>query len=111
MLSGIIIDAGANIGLFSIYALSAWPDVEIFAIEASPETYAVLRQTQEKNQSHAWHTYQYALWDKDGEVPFECEGFCLGWHISKDITKAKVPAIRLDSFINSTLSKDSRISC
>lgn len=106
----IVIDAGANIGLFSVYILAMWPDAEIYAIEASPETYATLKQTQEKNLEYAWHTYQYALWDKNGEVPFESEGLCIAWHISEDNTKAQVPAIRLDSFINNALPQDERIS-
>lgn len=106
----IVIDAGANIGLFSIYILATWPDTEIYAIEASPETYAVMEQTQEKNPICNLHTYQYALWDKNGEVTFNSEGLSIAWHISKDATKTQVPSIRLDSFINTQLPKDSRVS-
>jgi FkbM family methyltransferase len=106
----IILDAGANIGLFSIYALSLWPTVEIFGIEASLETYSTLKRTQEKNPEYDWHIYQYALWDKDGEVFFDDEGLSLGWHVAKNMTSLRVPATRLDSFINNNIPKDKRIS-
>lgn len=106
---GIVVDAGANIGLFSVYTLAEWPDAEVYAIEASPETYAALRGTHAANPGHAWHIHQYALWDADGEVAFETEGLSIGWRVS-EAAQVKVPAIRLDSFIQRCLPAGRRIA-
>ncbi|MFI6346728.1 FkbM family methyltransferase [Streptomyces sp. NPDC050560] len=37
-------DVGANIGLFSLYAIQRWPGAEILAFEPIPETLEVLRR-------------------------------------------------------------------
>jgi FkbM family methyltransferase len=44
-----IIDAGANIGAFCLYALKSAPEAEIFALEPFPETHAKLKSTVEAN--------------------------------------------------------------
>jgi FkbM family methyltransferase len=106
----LIVDAGAHIGLFSIFALSIWPSAKIFSVEASPETYMILRLNQEKNSDYSWHIYQYALWDKNEDVDFESNGLNSGWHISNKSTDTRVHAIRLDSFMNQYLPKEPRIS-
>lgn len=45
-----IIDLGANLGIFCLYALSISPDAEILAVEASPTTYQFLKNTLQGNQ-------------------------------------------------------------
>ncbi|WP_049571306.1 FkbM family methyltransferase [Streptomyces sp. SBT349] len=39
-----VIDAGANIGLFSLFVKRKWPDAEILAFEPIPESLDVLRE-------------------------------------------------------------------
>jgi FkbM family methyltransferase len=38
-----IIDVGAHIGAFTVWCKKLWPQAEIFAIEASPENFEILR--------------------------------------------------------------------
>jgi 31-O-methyltransferase len=38
-----IFDVGANIGLFSLFALDQWPDARVFAFEPVPQIFEVLR--------------------------------------------------------------------
>jgi FkbM family methyltransferase len=106
----LVIDAGANIGLFSIYILATWPNAQIFSIEASPETFSVLQKNQKQNPRYTWYLFQYALWDKDGEVFFDDEGLSLGWHVVTGASTLRVPALRLDSFIKKNICPDTRIS-
>jgi FkbM family methyltransferase len=40
----LVVDAGANIGMFALYIKRRYPDAEILAFEPTPESAAVLRQ-------------------------------------------------------------------
>ncbi|KAI0554873.1 FkbM family methyltransferase [Xylaria curta] len=42
-----VIDAGANIGLFSLYVKNKFPSAKIIAFEPAPETYDILRRNLE----------------------------------------------------------------
>ncbi len=39
-----VFDAGANIGLFSLYVLGRWPDARVYAFEPAPEVYQALER-------------------------------------------------------------------
>jgi FkbM family methyltransferase len=41
---GVVVDVGANIGLFSLYACQTWPVRRLIAIEAIPDVRSVLRR-------------------------------------------------------------------
>ncbi len=105
-----VIDAGAHIGLFAVYLLSSWPEAEVFSIEASPETFALLERNREANPSYAWRARQFALWDEDGEVFFDSGGLSLGWHVSRLETGERVAALRLDTLLASHLRAGERVS-
>ena len=61
-----IIDAGANIGMASIYFANRYPDAKVIAIEAEASNFAVLARNVRPYPSitpiHA------ALWNRDGEI-------------------------------------------
>lgn len=40
----VVLDIGANVGSFSLFAKSVWPDAKIVALEPFPSTYSVLQQ-------------------------------------------------------------------
>lgn len=42
--SGVVIDAGANMGIFSIFAAAKHPDATIYAFEPTPSTFATLKE-------------------------------------------------------------------
>ena len=62
----VIIDAGANIGLSTIYFANKYPEAKIVAIEPEISNYELLL----KNTSFYPNisAVQAALWDKDGEI-------------------------------------------
>jgi FkbM family methyltransferase len=57
----LVIDAGANIGLFSIFVKLRYPDAEILAFEPAPESAAVLRQNIELHRLRDVVVQQVAL--------------------------------------------------
>lgn len=67
-----ILDIGAHIGLFSIWALSINPDCRICSVEASPETYKILSSNIEisKKSGLSWSSYHRAAWGEPGEISF-----------------------------------------
>jgi len=97
----VVVDLGANVGLFSLYALSLWPSAQVHSLEAGSNTYKVLFCNKELNCEFDWHTYQYAIWERDGEIDFED---CVASSTSSRIARGqaaeagKVPAITLDTF-------------
>lgn len=106
----IIIDAGANVGMFSVYALAKWDYVKVFAVEPAPDTFKILEQNQKKNPSLSWRVFQYAFWKNDGMISFANKGSSMASHISTDEKDEQVPSTRLDYFIDKYLQKDERVS-
>jgi FkbM family methyltransferase len=59
----IIVDAGANIGLTSIYFLQKFPRATLYAIEPMPENIAALQMNIASQQGKdRFHLYEGALW-------------------------------------------------
>jgi FkbM family methyltransferase len=58
----VFVDAGANIGFFSIYCARKGADV--YAFEASPEVFSLLQKNVQENQLHNVCTSQTALFDR-----------------------------------------------
>jgi FkbM family methyltransferase len=111
----IIIDSGANIGLFSIYVLAACPQAEIHAIEASRKTFSLLAHNRDLNKYDRWHVYHAALWERDGEVRFTDMESSISSHIEfvqqRNIGHTdSVPAVRLRTFIGEHIKSSRTIS-
>jgi FkbM family methyltransferase len=68
----VILDIGAHIGLFSIWALSINPKAIIHCIEASPDTYKILSQNIRENltKGFSWSAEHRAAWNVAGEISF-----------------------------------------
>ncbi len=93
----VILDGGANVGLFSVYALGLWPRSQVWAIEPDAQSYAVLAETRRRNPSAVWRMYRTALWSEDGSV-------------SQDASGMMVPAMRLDHFMSKHMQDVGRVS-
>jgi FkbM family methyltransferase len=66
-----ILDVGANIGLFGVYALSRWPGAEITAFEPDPGNFEVLSRTIAANDSgERWTAVPAAVAGADGQLSF-----------------------------------------
>jgi len=61
-----IIDAGANIGMASVYFAKKYPDAKIIAIEPEGENYKMLKRNTGNYKNIS--TINAALWDMSGEV-------------------------------------------
>lgn len=66
----IVVDAGANIGLFSIYASAFLPKASFICIEPNEESHQLLCINLNKNKIDVIKTYQKALWYKRENISF-----------------------------------------
>lgn len=70
----IIIDAGANIGLSSVFWSKKFPFAQIYAYEADPKVFEVLSENLERNDCKNVHAFNKALWYEVTELLFSAEG-------------------------------------
>jgi len=104
----LIIDAGANIGLFGIWVLSNNPSCRLLSIEASASTFQVLDQNRQLNSDCDWETKHAAIWREDGTVAFADREFSTSSRISSDEPNLPhVPALSLHSLLG--LFPDQRV--
>jgi FkbM family methyltransferase len=66
-----ILDLGANIGLFSVFILGAFPGARLTAIEPDPSNFALLRRCAEANGgTHTWELLEACAGAHQGTVGF-----------------------------------------
>jgi FkbM family methyltransferase len=66
-----ILDVGANIGLFGVYAFSRWPAAQITAFEPDPDNFEVLSATVAANDvGDRWAAVAAAVSNAPGELRF-----------------------------------------
>ena len=66
-----ILDVGANIGMFGVYALDRWPGARITAFEPDPDNLRVLRKTVVANAvGDRWQVVPKAVSNHVGELSF-----------------------------------------
>ncbi len=63
-----IVDAGANIGLTSLYLKSIFPKSEIYAIEPNKENFKILVKNIEDNQIENSRLSDKAIWNKETKL-------------------------------------------
>jgi len=105
----VIIDGGANIGVFSALVLSLCERATVHAIEASRDTFAWLRRNQRANPDREWHPHHFALWDDANGVEFEEAGVSTARRVSDRRTGVRVPTRTLDEFVTAVLPPGGRI--
>jgi FkbM family methyltransferase len=66
----VVIDAGANIGLFAMVMLAARPDARVHSLEPGAATFALLEANTRANPAFAWHAHRLAVWRTAGPVAF-----------------------------------------
>jgi FkbM family methyltransferase len=70
----VVIDGGANIGMFSLATLRDHPGARITAFEPDPAVAALLRENLERNGARAVTVVNAALGGADGEIGFAPDG-------------------------------------
>lgn len=88
----VIVDAGAHIGMASVYFASRFPDATVIAIEPEQENFRVLCRNAE-----AWpniHPVHAALWSGPGELGIDNEGVeSRRFRVSERSGKRNIPAL------------------
>jgi FkbM family methyltransferase len=67
---GVVIDVGANLGLFSLLVTRRFADRRVIAFEPNPSTFSALKQNILRNGANHVDCRQDAITDKDGFVMF-----------------------------------------
>ncbi len=65
-----VVDLGAHIGVFSIWAAQQACDGRVLAFEASATNYALLQENKALNGADNLHIENLAIYDRDGEFTF-----------------------------------------
>ena len=66
-----VLDVGANIGLFSLFALTRWPGSTVHSLEPDPGNFALLRRNfADNNHTGRWRIEQVAAFTERAELPF-----------------------------------------
>ncbi len=97
--NNVIVDVGANVGFYSVYAALMNPAAKIYAIEPVPKTRQRLEKNIQLNGVTNIEVIPLALWESDCELYFEPHKYS---PLSRANLKAKgirVAAITLDTFV------------
>lgn len=76
--NSIVVDIGANIGLFSLLAASTSPDITVYAFEPAPDSFALLQKNITANGCINIHPYQYAVSGTTCEMELYLDAASLG---------------------------------
>ncbi len=93
-----VLDLGANIGLFGLYALSQWPDGQITSIEADPDNMRVLDSNVSANSDADWTATCAFASDREGEVAFASGHFAVSRGATDGGARANSVVPALDAF-------------
>ncbi|MFU8826866.1 MAG: FkbM family methyltransferase [Brevefilum sp.] len=63
-----VVDIGAGIGDYCLYAAEGLPGVTVYAFEPYPESFALLERNLALNGVENVHPFQKAVWSKEGEL-------------------------------------------
>jgi tRNA1(Val) A37 N6-methylase TrmN6 len=64
----VVLDVGANAGIYSLAALAIQPDATVHAFEPTPEIAARLRATAKLNELDHLHVHEAAVLNKNGQA-------------------------------------------
>ncbi len=66
----VIVDLGANIGLFSMLVFNVCPSALVYSLEPAQTTYELLSYNRKINLGFNWNILNIAIWEKDSQVGF-----------------------------------------
>ena len=97
----LILDCGANIGLSICFFKKKYPHAKIIAFEPDPSIFKILKRNIVQNHLSDVVLVNKALWNKEGEIFFACDG-ADGGRITKGRCGSKaisVRAVRLGGYL------------
>jgi len=98
---GLVVDLGANIGSFSVWAARRWPAANILAVEMEGENFSLLKENIELNALNGRvAAVQAAVWDSPGHVRIKRDRLNAGGHsASSDADGDEVRAVTLGTLL------------
>ncbi len=101
---GVVMDLGANIGAFSVWAAWRWLPERIIAVEMEAGSYTLLEANIRLNGLNGCVLpVKAAIWDKDGRVGIERHAFNHGMdRVCPGPGQAEVPAVTLETLMRQT---------
>jgi FkbM family methyltransferase len=96
----VVIDVGANIGIYSVFVSVAKSNGKIYAFEPHPRALERLRINLKKNGIENVQIINKAVWSSDADIGFEMNKYTVLSRASEEeISGVRVSAISLDSFV------------
>lgn len=99
--NAVVVDIGANIGTFSLYInhLNPKRNINIFAIEASPENIALCKKNFQHNHINDYVLVQKAITGQNGVVTFDISGNFDGFKVNNSANNGiQVESQKLSTF-------------
>lgn len=100
----VVVDLGANIGAFSLWAAGKWKPGRIVAVEMDEQNYRLFEKNMRLNQmDDTVMLVKAAIWDVNGRVGIRRHGFNHGMNQAiSDPSLADIPAITLEKLMEMT---------
>ncbi len=98
--SPVVLDLGANIGMFSLRVFRACPSAMVYAVEASSKAFQILSRNRNLNPGLSWRVCHGAVWREDGSVRFRNAPLNSGTGSVGEDGDERVPAVSLASLLN-----------
>lgn len=95
-----IIDAGANVGIATVYFKARWPGAKIKAFEPMPKTFMNLKANVRENMLENVEIYPFALASCDSKLTMYYNTNCAGSSIAGNGDTVQVNAVPLSRFID-----------
>jgi FkbM family methyltransferase len=92
---GTIVDAGANMGVFSVLAAATHPDATIYAFEPAPKTFAALKENTKYYPNVK--VFNAGLGEKEGTISFILMGHSGQNYVGEGNNAIQVPIKTIDS--------------
>lgn len=97
--NGVVVDAGANIGVLSLLAARLAPRGRVYAFEPAPRTADYIRANAAANRVTNIEVEAVALSDHEGEIEFAVNTeYPAGAHLAVDEASITVPTTTLDAW-------------
>src|SRR2546428_417418 len=81
---GVVVDIGAHIGLFSVFASRALNPKRIICVEPNPQNFELLRKNLSNNRVEGVRTFEIAIAGQSGERRISIDPFNSGGHSLTD---------------------------
>ena len=94
-----ILDLGANVGLFGLYALQRWPGSALVSFEPDPENYALLERTAASHPR--WRIHESAVSNDTEPIRFASGQYAEGRAAVAELSAITVPCADVFTFTGS----------